>query len=84
MRVTGKLIFHFIIKKSVVPVENTTVLGLRFLLLGRTLGLVHIDGMDDLQHRDFLASLALGELLAFLLGAEEVKSAIFIDEDFHD
>lgn len=84
MRVTGRLIFYSIMKKSVVPVENTTVLGLRFFLLGSTLGLVHLDSMEELQHCDLLACPALAMLLAVLLRVEEVKSAIFIDSDFHD
>lgn len=84
MRVAGKLIFHSIMNKRIVPVENATMLGFRFFLLGSTLGLVTRDNVEKLPHEGVLGLLALAKLATFLVPVEDVNGVIGVKGKFHD
>lgn len=70
-------------KKGVVPVENPTMLGLRFLLLRGTLGLVHRDDMKHLSHY-FLGRKAAAMVLEASWHVEDQNTVIGLDGEFHD
>lgn len=83
MIVAKNLIFRFIMKKGVVPVQNPTMVGIRFFLLRSTLGLVHRNGKEHLSDC-FLGREAATMLLAVSWHVEDKNTVFGLYGVFHD